>query len=64
MPDVSIRRSCRLLQVCRATVQRRPRQQAMRRRQPAWIMELQTLIQAHPTFGYRRYGRCCDFNVA
>jgi putative transposase len=43
------------LQVARATVQRSPHEQVPRpRAEPSWITELPTLMQEHPTFGYRR----------
>ena len=53
-PDVSERRSCRVLHVSRAGLHR---QGASRRRagaiDPPWTESLRRLIQQHPTFGYR-----------
>jgi len=55
VPGVSERRGCRVLQVARATMQRRVVGQSPQpRREPIWISELQRLLQQHPTFGYRR----------
>jgi len=55
MAGVSERAGCLILGVARATVQRRPRPSSPRMLcAPAWIRQLQALIQQHPTFGYRR----------
>jgi len=52
---VSERAGCRMLGVVRATLQRRPRSSSPRiPRAPAWMSQLQALIQQHPTFGSRR----------
>jgi len=55
VPDVSERRSCRVLGVSRAGLHRSrgtPRRPA--RGDPSWIEPLRRLIQQHPTFGYRQ----------
>ena len=55
VPGVSERRSCRVLQVSRATLHRRPRGQVP----PPGVStvltaQLRELLTQHPTFGYRR----------
>jgi hypothetical protein len=55
LPDVSERRSCRVLQVCRATLHRHPKpSMPSRRLSPTLTARLQELLTQHPTFGYRR----------
>ena len=63
-PGVSERRSCRVLRVSRAGLQRTGAGPTRRRvTDPPWTEQLQQLIQQHPTFGYRRLWvllRCRD----
>ena len=54
-PDVSERRSCRVLGVSRASLHRIGDTETRRRAEdPPWTELLRQLIQHHPTFGYRR----------
>jgi putative transposase len=55
VPGVSERRSCHVLHVARGTTPRRViGRTPAPRRAPAWLSELQRLLEQHPTFGYRR----------
>ena len=55
LSGVSERRSCRLLGVSRARLHRPTAVRGRRRRtDPPWTERLRQLIEAHPTFGYRR----------
>ncbi|MCA9467864.1 MAG: hypothetical protein KC643_20780 [Nitrospira sp.] len=54
-PDISERQACRVLRVARSTLHRTA---AMKHASPklseALVIKLHALIQAHPTYGYRR----------
>ncbi|GJL57136.1 MAG: insertion element hypothetical protein [Nitrospirales bacterium] len=55
LPDISERQACRVLQVARSTLHRLARTKAPSPKlAEALVTKLQTLIQEHPTYGYRR----------
>ncbi len=55
LPDVSERRSCRVLEVGRASLHRSGGTGVRRGvSDPSWTDRLRQWIQQHPTFGYRR----------
>ena len=54
-PDISERQACRVLQVARSTLHRTaPRKDASPKIAEGLVTKLHTLIQEHPTYGYRR----------
>lgn len=65
MPDISERTTCHLLQVSRSALHRPTKgKRACARLSEELVAKLAPLLQAYPTYGYRRLWGCYAFGMA